>query len=93
MTLVPKEYTKGRGGYIYPDIAQVVISDTTKALYATLFGLAPGGQNPGFNIRSGVGRDIRMIVEYTGTTIPSRLPELHIVAESTNLTECILYAR
>lgn len=34
-----------------------------------------------------------MIVEYTGTTIPSTLPELHIVAESTNLTECILYAR
>lgn len=93
MTLVPKEYTKGRGGYSYPDIAQVVISDTMKALYATLFGLAPGGQNPGFNIRSGVGRDIRVIVEYTGTTIPSTLPELHIVAESTNLTECILYAR
>ena len=93
MTLVPKEYTKGRGGYIYPSIAQVVISDTMKALYATLFGPAPGRQNPGFNIRSGIGRDIRMIVEYTGTTIPSTLPELHIVAESTNLTECILYAR
>ena len=93
MTLVPKEYTKGRGGYIYPDIAQVVISDTMKALYATFFGPAPEGQNPGFNIRSGAGRDIRMIVEYTGTTIPSTLPELHIVAESTNLTECILYAR
>lgn len=93
MTLVPKEYTKGRGGYIYPSIAQVVISDTMKALYATLFGPAPKGQNPGFNLRSGVGRDIRMIVEYTGATIPSTLPELHIVAESTNLTEGILHPR
>lgn len=93
MTLVPEEYTKGRGGYIYPSIAQVVISDTMKALYATLFGLAPNGQNPGFNLRSGVGRDIRMIVEYTGATIPNPLPELHIVGESTNLTGGKLYPR
>jgi hypothetical protein len=93
MTLVPKEYTKGRGGYIYPSIAQVVISDTMKALYATLFGQAPNGQNPGFNLRSGVGRDIRMIVEYTGATIPDPLPELHIVGESTNLTGGKLYPR
>ena len=93
MTLVPKEYTKGRGGYIYPSIAQVVISDTMKALNATLFGKAPGGKDPGFNLRSGVGRDIRMIVEYTGATLPDPLPELHIVAESTNLTEGKLYPR
>lgn len=93
MTLVPEEYTKGRGGYIYPSIARVVISDTMKALYATVFGLAPNGQNPGFNLRSGVGRDIRMIVEYTGETIPRTLPELHIVGESTNLTGGILYPR
>ena len=93
MTLVPKEYTKGRGGYIYPSIAQVVISDTMKALNATLFGKAPGGKDPGFNLRSGIGRDIRMIVEYTGVTLPDPVSELHIVAESTNLTEGKLYLR
>lgn len=93
MTLVPKEYTKGRGGYIYPSIAQVVISDTMQALNATLFGKAPGGKDPGFNLRSGEGRDIRMIVEYTGAKLPDPLPELHIVAESTNLTEGKLYPR
>lgn len=47
MTLVPKEYTKGRGGYVYPDIARVVISDTMKALYATLLGPPHTDKIPG----------------------------------------------
>lgn len=90
MSLVPDGYTKGRGGYIYPNIAQVVLSDTTKALYATLFGNTISGNNPGFNLRAGIGRQARIIVEYTGASIPSTPPVMHLVAETTALTNAIL---
>lgn len=90
MSLVPKEFTKGRGGYIYPGIAQVVLSDTTKALYATLFGNTINGNYPGFNLKAGVGGQVRVIVEYTGSSVPSVPPVMHLVAETTNLTGAIL---
>lgn len=72
--LVPQNYTKGRGGYIYPKIATIVMDNANIYANASFFGARPGGAPAGFFIASGEGQAFYLIVEYTGTTIPSAKP-------------------
>lgn len=72
--LVPQNYTKGRGGYIYPEIATIVMDNANIYANASFFGARSGGSAAGFFIASGEGQAFYLIVEYTGTTIPSTKP-------------------
>lgn len=72
--LVPQNYTKGRGGYIYPKIATIVMDNANIYANASFFGARSGGAPAGFFIASGEGQAFYLIVEYTGTTIPSTKP-------------------
>ena len=72
--LVPQNYTKGRGGYIYPKKATIVMDNANIYANASFFGARPGGAPAGFFIASGEGQAFYLIVEYTGTTIPSIKP-------------------
>ena len=72
--LVPQNYTKGRGGYIYPKIATIVMDNANIYANASFFGARSGGAPAGFFIASGEGQAFYLIVEYTGTTIPSTEP-------------------
>ena len=71
---VPQNYTKGRGGYIYPKIATIVMDNANIYANASFFGDRSGGSAAGFFIASGEGQAFYLIVEYTGTTIPSAKP-------------------
>lgn len=72
--LVPQNYTKGRGGYIYPKKATIVMDNANIYANASFFGARSGGSPAGFFIASGEGQAFYLIVEYTGTTIPSTKP-------------------
>lgn len=72
--LVPQNYTKGRGGYIYPKKATIVMDNANIYANASFFGARSGGSPAGFFIASGAGQAFYLIVEYTGTTIPSTKP-------------------
>lgn len=72
--LVPQNYTKGRGGYIYPKIATIVMDNANIYANASFFGARSGGSAAGFFIASGEGQAFYLIVEYTGTAIPSTKP-------------------
>lgn len=72
--LVPQNYTKGRGGYIYPQKATIVMDNASIYANASFFGARSGGAPAGFFIASGEGQAFYLIVEYTGTTIPSTKP-------------------
>lgn len=72
--LVPQNYTKGRGGYIYPKKATIVMDNANIYANASFFGARSGGAPAGFFIASGEGQAFYLIVEYTGTTIPSTKP-------------------
>lgn len=72
--LVPQNYTKGRGGYIYPKKATIVMDNANIYANASFFGARSGGSAAGFFIASGEGQAFYLIVEYTGTTIPSTKP-------------------
>lgn len=72
--LVPQNYTKGRGGYTYPKKATIVMDNANIYANASFFGARPDGSPAGFLIASGEGQAFYLIVEYTGTTIPSIKP-------------------
>lgn len=72
--LVPQNYTKGRGGYIYPQKATIVMDNASIYANASFFGARSGGAPAGLLIASGEGQAFYLIVEYTGTTIPSTKP-------------------
>lgn len=72
--LVPQNYTKGRGGYVYPKKATIVMDNANIYANASFFGARPGGSPAGLLIASGEGRAFYLIVEYTGATIPSTKP-------------------
>lgn len=72
--LVPQNYTKGRGGYIYPKKATIVMDNANIYANASFFGTRSGGAPAGFFIAPGEGQAFYLIVEYTGTTIPSTKP-------------------
>lgn len=72
--LVPQSYTKGRGGYVYPKKATIVMDNANIYANASFFGARSNGSPAGFFLASGEGQAFYLIVEYTGTTIPSTEP-------------------
>lgn len=72
--LVPQNYTKGCGGYIYPQKATIVMDNASIYANASFFGARPGGAPAGFFIASGEGQAFYLIVEYVGASIPSTKP-------------------
>lgn len=72
--LVPQNYTKGRGGYIYPKKATIVMDNASIYANASFFGARSGGSPAGFFIASGEGQAFYLIVEYVGASIPSTKP-------------------
>lgn len=72
--LVPQNYTKGRGGYIYPKKATIVMDNASIYANASFFGDRPGRLPAGFFIASGEGQAFYLIVEYVGASIPSTKP-------------------
>lgn len=72
--LLPKDSTKGRGGYKYPDVAAVVMDNTQIYMYASYFGNRTGGGPAGFLVSAGESQQFRMIVEYKGDVIPTTKP-------------------
>lgn len=72
--LVPQNYSKGRGGYAYPQKATIVMDNASIYANASFFGDRPGRLPAGFFIASGEGRAFYLIVEYVGASIPSTKP-------------------
>lgn len=73
--LVPQNYSKGRGGYIYPQKATIVMDNASIYANAGFFGNRPGGLPAGFFIASGEGQAFYLIVEYVGAPlIPGTRP-------------------
>lgn len=72
--LLPKDSTKGRGGYKYPDVAAVVMDNMQIYMYASYFGNRTGGGPAGFLVSAGESQQFRMIVEYKGDVIPTTKP-------------------
>lgn len=72
--LVPRSYTKGRGGYIYPEKATIVMDNASIYANASFFGARPGGSPAGLFIASGEGQAFYLLVEYVGASIPSTKP-------------------
>lgn len=76
--LVPKDSTKGRGGYKYPDTAAVVLDNPQIYMYASYFGDRSGGAPAGFRILAGENQQFQMIVEYKGDVIPRIKPTIQL---------------
>lgn len=74
VNLLPKDSTKGRGGYKYPDTAAVVMDNPHIYMYASYFGNRTGGGPAGFLVSAGESQQFRMIVEYKGDVIPTTKP-------------------
>lgn len=72
--LLPKDSTKGRGGYKYPDTAAVALDNAQIYMYASYFGNRTGGGPAGFLVSAGESQQFRMIVEYKGDVIPATKP-------------------
>lgn len=76
--LLPKDSTKGRGGYKYPDTAAVVMDNAQIYMYASYFGNRTGGGPAGFLVSAGKSQQFRMIVEYKGDVIPTTKPTIQL---------------
>lgn len=79
-SLIPRNYTKGRGGYIYPDVAQYVFDDSEIYINASYFGTRSGGLPAGLKIKpSQEERFATFLLEYTGGNIPTTKPDINLV--------------
>ena len=90
--LVPQNYTKGRGGYIYPQKATVVMDNASIYANASYFGNGAGGITPGFLLSAGQGRQIVMIVEYVGASIPTSKPPIQLRGVTSGLGRSLAYS-
>lgn len=75
---LPKGSTKGRGGYKYPDTAEVVLDNPQIYMYASQFRDRAGGGPAGFLISAGENQRFQMIVEYKGGTVPTTKPTIQL---------------
>lgn len=83
-SLIPRSSTKGRGGYLYSDVAQYVFDNASMYLNASYFGTRSGGLPAGLRVRpSGEGRFATFLIEYTGGSIPATKPNIQLVGNST----------
>jgi len=90
--LVPQNYTKGRGGYVYPQKATVVMDNANIYTNASYFGNGTGGITPGFLLSAGQGRQIVMIVEYVGASIPTSKPPIQLQGAASGLGRSLAYS-
>lgn len=92
VNLTPRTYTKGRGGYLYPGAAQLVLDNAQIYMYASYFGDRTGGGPAGFLISSGANDAFWMIVEYTGASIPSTKPVITLRGVTSAIGRSMSYA-
>lgn len=79
-SLIPRSSTKGRGGYIYPDVAQYVFDDSKMYVNASYFGTRSGGLPAGLKVKpSQEERFATFLIEYTGGNIPTTKPDINLV--------------
>lgn len=82
-SLIPRNSTKGRGGYVYPGAAQYVFDNASMYLNASYFGTAPGGLLAGLKVKpSQEERFATFLIEYTGDSIPATKPDINLVGNS-----------
>lgn len=89
--LIPKESAKGRGGYIYAPVAELVMDDAMKYLMSDEFPNRAGGAPAGFRIRSGEDTQFYMIVEYLGDDPNITKPTITIRGNSSHLGRTMSY--
>lgn len=89
--LIPKESAKGRGGYIYAPVAELVMDDAMKYLMSDEFPNRAGGAPAGFLIRSGEDTQFYMIVEYLGDDPNITKPTITIRGNSSHLGRAMSY--
>ncbi len=88
---LPKDSTKGRGGYKYPDTAAVVLDNSQIYMYASYFGNRMGGRPAGFRISAGENQRFQMIVEYKGDAIPTTKPAIWLLGAVSGLGQPMSY--
>lgn len=82
-SLIPRNSTKGRGGYIYPGAAQYVFDNTSMYLNASYFGTRSGGLPAGLKVKpSQEERFATFLIEYTWDSIPATKPDINLVGNS-----------
>lgn len=89
--LIPKESSKGRGGYIYAPVAALVMDDAMKYLMSDEFPNRAGGAPAGFTIRSGEDTQFYMIVQYLGADPNISKPTITIRGNSSHLGRAMSY--
>lgn len=89
--LIPKESAKGRGGYIYAPVAELVMDDAMKYLMSDEFPNRAGGGPAGFLIRSGEDTQFYMIVQYLGADPNITKPTITIRGNSSHLGRAMSY--
>lgn len=89
--IVPKGSAKGRGGYVYPSPATAVLENAQIYMYSSYFYDGSGGSNFGFMLNAGDGQQFRMLVEFTGDTIPSTKPPIQLAGVNSNYGRALSY--
>lgn len=89
--LIPKESAKGRGGYIYAPVAELVMDDAMKYIMSDEFPNRAGGAPAGFLIRSGEDTQFYMIVQYLGADPNIVKPTITIRGNSSHLGRAMSY--
>lgn len=89
--LIPRESAKGRGGYIYAPVAELVMDDAMKYLMSDEFPNRAGGAPAGFLIRSGEDAQFYMIVQYLGADPNISKPTITIRGNSSHLGRAMSY--
>lgn len=89
--LIPKESAKGRGGYIYAPVAELVMDDAMKYLMSDEFPNRAGGAPAGLLIRSGEDTQFYMIVQYLGADPNITKPTITIRGNSSHLGRAMRY--
>lgn len=91
--LIPRTYTKGRGGYVYLGAAELVLDNAQIYMYASYFGDRTGGGGPaGFRINPGTNNVFWMAVEYTGASIPTIKPAITLRGATSAMGRSMSYA-
>ena len=82
-SLIPRNSTKGRGGYLYPGVAQYVFDNASMYLNASYFGTRSGGLPAGLKVKPPLEeRFATFLIEYTGDVIPATKPYINLVGNS-----------
>lgn len=82
-SLIPRNSTKGRGGYLYPGAAQYVFDNANIYLNAAYFTTRLGGLPAGLKVKPPIeARFATFLIEYTGDTIPATKPDINLVGNS-----------